>query len=66
MKIKIWHPETHRISVVDQRPGIATCGNCGRSWDDTLSTTWTPAPAGRCPFEYMRKLPRRMRVNALA
>lgn len=31
---------------------IATCGACGRSWDDSLPTSWTPAPSGRCPFEY--------------
>lgn len=30
----------------------ATCGHCGLSWDDGISTTWTPAPAARCPFEY--------------
>lgn len=29
-----------------------TCGTCGRSWDDAIGTTWTPAPAARCPFEY--------------
>ena len=29
----------------------ATCGTCGRSWDDTASTSRTPVPAGRCPFE---------------
>lgn len=28
-----------------------TCGTCGRSWDDAVSTQWTPVPAGRCPFE---------------
>jgi hypothetical protein len=31
--------------------GIATCGECGRSWDDSVSTSMTPTPAGRCPFE---------------
>lgn len=31
------------------------CGACGRAWDDSRSTTWTPAPAGRCPFEYWHK-----------
>jgi len=31
---------------------IATCGNCGRSWDDSISTQMTPVPSGRCPFEY--------------
>lgn len=32
-------------------PGAATCGTCGRSWDDATPTGWTPAPSGRCPFE---------------
>lgn len=31
----------------------ATCGNCGRTWDDGIPTGLTPTPAGRCPFEYM-------------
>ena len=29
----------------------ATCGACGRSWDDGIATAYTPAPGGRCPFE---------------
>lgn len=29
----------------------ATCGACGLSWDDGKSTSMTPAPSGRCPFE---------------
>ena len=29
-----------------------TCGTCGRSWDDAIPTTYTPAPAARCPFEH--------------
>lgn len=29
----------------------ATCGTCGRSWDDGKVTGMTPAPSGRCPFE---------------
>lgn len=32
-----------------------TCGTCGLSWDDGISTSWTPAPSGRCPFEYFHK-----------
>lgn len=28
-----------------------TCGTCGLSWDDSLSTSHTPSPSGRCPFE---------------
>ena len=30
----------------------ATCGHCGRSWDDAKVTELTPTPAARCPFEY--------------
>lgn len=33
----------------------ATCGTCGRSWDDAIPTTWTPAPSARCPFEYFHE-----------
>jgi hypothetical protein len=32
-----------------------TCGTCGLSWDDAIATTWTPAPSGRCPFEYFHE-----------
>lgn len=32
-------------------PGKATCGTCNRSWDDSVSTSMTPTPSGRCPFE---------------
>ena len=35
-----------------RRMGTAvTCGTCGRSWDDSISTSVTPVPAGRCPWE---------------
>lgn len=30
---------------------LCTCGHCGLSWDDGQSTSMTPAPSGRCPFE---------------
>lgn len=33
----------------------ATCGTCGLSWDDSIATSMTPAPAARCPFEYFHK-----------
>lgn len=33
-------------------PNLATCGTCGRTWDDSVSTSMTPTPSGRCPFEY--------------
>ena len=35
-----------------QTPRWTTCGTCGRRWDDAKSTSLTPTPAGRCPFEY--------------
>lgn len=31
---------------------VATCGACGRSWNDAAVSAVTPVPAGRCPFEY--------------
>jgi hypothetical protein len=31
---------------------MATCGACGRRWNDALITSMTPAPSARCPFEY--------------
>jgi len=31
---------------------FATCGSCGRMWNDADVTGWTPAPSARCPFEY--------------
>jgi hypothetical protein len=32
--------------------GWALCGHCGRGWNDEKSTSVTPTPSGRCPFEY--------------
>lgn len=31
---------------------VATCGQCGRSWNDAATSSLTPVPSGRCPFEY--------------
>lgn len=31
---------------------IAECGACGFTWDDSVPTGLTPAPAARCPNEY--------------
>lgn len=31
---------------------LYTCGFCHRSWDDNVTSTVTPVPAARCPFEY--------------
>jgi hypothetical protein len=48
-------PKSHPVQPL--KPGAvakdkATCGTCGLSWDDGKATALTPAPAGRCPFEY--------------
>ncbi len=40
---------------------VATCGTCGLSWDDSIPTGWTPAPAARCPFEYFHDGDRRLK-----
>lgn len=39
------------LSQNDKAEDRATCGHCGRSWDDGKVTSMTPAPSGRCPFE---------------
>jgi hypothetical protein len=47
-------PPTFEIQPLkDGEPATAraTCGTCGRSWDDGKTTAYTPAPSGRCPFE---------------
>ena len=35
----------------------AVCGHCGRTWNDALSTSRTPAPSARCPFEELHEYP---------
>lgn len=50
-----WAYTVHDNGVVERPsndPRATVCGECGRGWDDAVSTAWTPAPAGRCPFEY--------------
>lgn len=43
--------------LADGEPAAArvTCGACGLSWDDAITTERTPTPAGRCPFEYFHR-----------
>jgi hypothetical protein len=54
-------PEDHPVQPIDpddkSAEDPATCGTCGLTWDDGKSTGWTPAPSGRCPFEYFHKYP---------
>lgn len=45
----------HSTGVVELHPTdprATVCGHCGRGWDDTVGTEWTPVPSARCPFEY--------------
>lgn len=46
-------PADHPVRPVESTGvgALATCGTCGLSWDDSLVTSMTPAPSGRCPFE---------------
>lgn len=46
------HPETMAEYPAPPGADITTCGTCHRSWDNSLITSVTPAPAARCPFEY--------------
>ena len=61
--VKVWDVLTRRTRIVPMSSTIATCGDCGRSWDDSIVTSMTPAPAARCPFEGMRRLPGYARRN---
>jgi hypothetical protein len=61
--VKIWDVITHRTRMARRHADIVTCGHCGRSWDDSIITHITPTPAARCPFEGMRRLPRKYRQS---
>lgn len=45
----------HAYTAATDPARLATCGACGRTWDDGRITAVTPAPAGRCPFEDMHE-----------
>lgn len=40
------------VELPPSSPLATVCGSCGRGWRDEVVTSWTPAPGGRCPFEY--------------
>ena len=46
--VKVLTTDMERSTAKD----LCTCGTCGRSWDNAVSTDYTPAPSARCPFEY--------------
>lgn len=56
---------THAVQLTDDngKPIVttATCGDCGLQWNDALVTSYTPAPSGRCPFEYVHPEVRELR-----
>lgn len=54
-QIRLHSVITGRAYYAKPHAGIATCGACGRSWNDARVTGITPAPAARCPFEYSHK-----------
>lgn len=48
-------PEDYPVKSLkfgEEGESIAQCGTCHRWWDDAKSTSMTPTPSGRCPFEY--------------
>lgn len=44
--------EVFDTDAYDLPLSVATCGECGRSWDNDRASGLTPTPSGRCPFEY--------------
>lgn len=61
---EVINAEIHQREYPDA--DVVTCGVCGRSWDNSVSTGLTPIPSGRCPFEYEHvypEVPKREFVN---
>ena len=56
-KAQDWQRRTQWTKAQDwqRSAGLATCGNCGLTWDDGTVTSMTPAPSARCPFESFHK-----------
>jgi hypothetical protein len=40
------------VELPPSSPLATVCGRCGRGWLDEHTSDATPAPSGRCPFEY--------------
>lgn len=49
---RLFDPARYASKTGRSMRDFATCGTCGRVWDDRHYSGVTPAPAGRCPFEY--------------
>jgi len=54
MKIPLDY-EIQPLKIGEKAKDKATCGHCNLSWDDGISTSMTPTPSGRCPFEPFHK-----------
>lgn len=52
--LRVSQAEGKDIDPDDIKPTTA-CGTCRLSWNDDLSSTWTPVPSARCPFEYIHE-----------
>jgi hypothetical protein len=50
--------DAQRYAESHPNADLATCGACGRTWDDAVVTSWTPVPSARCPFEYEHRTER--------
>ena len=51
-------PEDYPVQPVPENtPGATRCYECGLSWKDWISTSMTPVPSGRCPFEAFHEDP---------
>lgn len=54
-KFRYWQGVRYVAKGNDAPPSFYRCGHCGRSWDNSKPTTWTPTPSARCPFEYWHR-----------
>ena len=49
----IYDPDSEEdMETLADLPDVCICGECGRAWIDSIITSVTPSPGGRCPFEY--------------
>jgi hypothetical protein len=57
--VEITDSSAYLRELPDRRGDLCTCGHCGRTWDDSVTTSVTPVPSPRCPFEYEHIYPDR-------
>jgi hypothetical protein len=54
-RARYWHGVRYVAPWNDAPADWPRCLSCGRAWDDSKPTSYTPAPAARCPFEHWHK-----------